>query len=153
MDLGELHHLGRRLRELAYEAMRDGVPSPLTRAQRAIQLDVREHPGTSVGEIAARTGFSQGHVSSSVAALRDLGRVHTATDPTERRRTLVSLTEENSARIARIRARDVTDLMTSLYSDIGADEAARVVAVLEDLHARLGATAGTATGTNGQERN
>jgi DNA-binding IclR family transcriptional regulator len=38
-----------------------------------VLIDVSEHADSSIGEIAARTGFPQSHVSASVARLRELG--------------------------------------------------------------------------------
>lgn len=52
--------------------------------------DVFEHPGSSISEITARTGFPQSHVSTAVATLRDLGAMMTEVDPLDRRRTLVA---------------------------------------------------------------
>lgn len=57
---------------------------------RSVLVDVYEHPGSSVSEITARTGFPQSHVSASVTRLRESGALVTTTDPADRRRTLVS---------------------------------------------------------------
>src|SRR5260370_31507142 len=57
---------------------------------RSVLVDVYEHPGSSVSEITARTGFPQSHVSASVTRLREAGALVTTTDPAHRRRTLVS---------------------------------------------------------------
>ncbi|MFI7008821.1 MarR family winged helix-turn-helix transcriptional regulator [Streptomyces sp. NPDC050145] len=138
MNLGELHRLGRHLEDLASEAMREGAPSKLNRAQRAIQSDIRENPDTSVGEIAARTGFSQGYVSTAIADLREMGRLETRRDPSEGRRTLVRLTEATTSRIEELRRRmSVEELLTDLQPDIEPDRIPHIVEVLKDLDQRL----------------
>src|SRR5215469_15091318 len=58
---------------------------------RMILIDIAEHPDSSVGEVASRTGFPQSHVSASVARLRELGALVTSSDPRDRRRTLTRL--------------------------------------------------------------
>ena len=62
---------------------------PLPASVRSVLLDVAQHPGSSVTEITARTGFPQSQVSASVARLAESGAVVTSPDPRDRRRTLV----------------------------------------------------------------
>src|SRR5258708_7658198 len=89
MNALELLVLGRRLMKIAGDAMpaagSDQVPSSV----RSVAIDVSEHQDTSIGEIAARTGFPQSHVSLAVARLKDGGVFVTTVDPRDRRRTLV----------------------------------------------------------------
>ena len=70
MNAVELYLLGRKLMKIAEEAL----PKPTTggppTSVRMILIHVAEHPDSSVGEIASRTGFPQSHVSASVARLR-----------------------------------------------------------------------------------
>jgi DNA-binding MarR family transcriptional regulator len=66
----------------------------LAMSVRSVLIDVIEHPGSAIGQIAERTGFPQSHVSASVDALRDGGAVTTTTDPDDRRRTLVRVAPE-----------------------------------------------------------
>ncbi len=96
----ELFILGRKLMKISEEAIpREGFRQ-LPTSVRSILMDVFEHPDTSVGEIAARTGFPQSHVSASVAKLRDEGAFVTAIDPADRRRTLVRRSPEVTKRAA-----------------------------------------------------
>ena len=96
----ELFLLGRKLMKLGEEAIPPGGFRALPTSVRSILLDVFEHPNTSVGEITARTGFPQSHVSASVAKLRDEGLFTTTIDPNDRRRTLVRRSPEVTRRAA-----------------------------------------------------
>jgi SAM-dependent methyltransferase len=85
----ELFLLGRRLMKIGEDALpRTGLDEFPT-SVRSIMLDVFEHPNSSVGEITARTGFPQSHVSASVARLQEAGVLVTSVDAEDRRRTLV----------------------------------------------------------------
>ncbi len=86
---------------------------------RLIVIDVGEHPDSSIGEIAARTGLPQSHVSQSVARLRARGALETTSDPRDGRRTLVRMAPGIAERATRFgsvpvdaalgEAMDVTD--------------------------------------------
>jgi DNA-binding MarR family transcriptional regulator len=86
----ELFLLGRKLMKLGEEAIPPSGFHQMPTSVRSVLVDVYEHPGSSVSEITARTGFPQSHVSASVARLREAGGLITTTDPADRRRTLVS---------------------------------------------------------------
>ncbi len=92
MNAGDLHRLARVLRDVALASTsRPGeavVPASLV----AVIEDVVDHPDSSVGEIARRTGLAQSMVSTTVVRLRDSHVLRTTTDVHDRRRTLVSLT-------------------------------------------------------------
>jgi DNA-binding MarR family transcriptional regulator len=137
MNVGRLHRVGRHLQEAAVRAMRDPNDADLSRAQLAIQGDVYLHPGTSVGEIAARMGFTQGHVSACLARLRDMGRVSTAPDPGQRRRTLVRLTPAAVRAIDKRITRGAEDLLAEILDDPTPARLRRTMAVLEDLDNHL----------------
>jgi DNA-binding transcriptional ArsR family regulator len=85
----ELLMLGRTLIKLGSAAMPVLGDESLPASVRSIRIDVTLHPDSSVGEIAARTGFPQSHVSASIARLQEHGAVTAAPDPRDRRRTLV----------------------------------------------------------------
>jgi DNA-binding MarR family transcriptional regulator len=86
----ELFLLGRKLMKLGEEAIPPSGFHQVPTSVRSVLVDVYEHPGSSVSEITARTGFPQSHVSASVTRLREAGALTTTTDPADRRRTLVS---------------------------------------------------------------
>src|SRR5947207_4856 len=71
---------------------------------RSILVDVFEHPNSSIGEITARTGFLQSHVSAAVARLRDGGAFVTTVDPQDRRRTRVRPAPEILRRATHLRS-------------------------------------------------
>jgi DNA-binding MarR family transcriptional regulator len=96
----ELFRLGRRLIRLGVSALPPSYFSELPTSVRIVLLDVFENPRATIGQIAARTGFPQSHVSAAVARLREMGVLETEVDPVDRRRTLV---EPSKAHIAEIR--------------------------------------------------
>ncbi|MFC7649112.1 MarR family transcriptional regulator [Streptosporangium lutulentum] len=84
----ELFLLGRTLMKIGEEAMpTEGIGDHSTgvRTVLIVVSDLREHPDSSVGEIAKRTGLPQSAVSAAVARLREAGSVVTMTDPGDRR--------------------------------------------------------------------
>lgn len=134
----ELALLGRTLMKLGEAAIpTDGIGSHGTSEQSVIIVaaDIRAHPGTPVKDIAARTGFPQSKVSACVARLREAGAVETATDPADRRRTLVSPAREVSPRVAEVRASDIDAVLTGVLADPGA--LGEVKAALEVLAGHL----------------
>ena len=50
-----------------------------------VLVDISMNPGSSIGEITARTGFPQSHVSASVARLRQQGVLETSIDAVDAR--------------------------------------------------------------------
>jgi DNA-binding MarR family transcriptional regulator len=109
-----------------------GVPTSV----RSIMIDVGEHPGTSIGEIAERTGFPQSHVSASVARLRELGALSTEVDPQDRRRTLTRVTPEVRQRARRASVPVDAELAGAL-NDPDPEELDAVIEALDGLSARL----------------
>jgi hypothetical protein len=85
----ELYLLGRRLMKLGVDAIPSSGFRELPASVRSVLVDALGHPGSSISDITARTGFPQSHVSASVAKLRELGALVTEADPADRRRTLV----------------------------------------------------------------
>jgi DNA-binding MarR family transcriptional regulator len=101
-------------------------------------VDAFEHPDSSVSELTTRTGFPQSHVSASVARLRDAGVLATAIDPQDRRRTLVRPSPEIRERAERMAAPQVDGVLTAALDSTDPDQAAEIVARLEDLARLLG---------------
>ncbi|MEV4258379.1 MarR family transcriptional regulator, partial [Spirillospora sp. NPDC049652] len=92
MNVTELYLLGRRLQKIAEAAIpTEGVGEHPTSTSTVLIVaeDIREHPGTTVTEIARRAGLVQSQVSNCVARLRDTGVVRAEPDPSDRRRTLL----------------------------------------------------------------
>jgi DNA-binding MarR family transcriptional regulator len=92
------------------------------------------HDGSSIGEIAERTGLPQSQVSAAVARLKEAGSVDTRPDPADRRRMLVRQASTVSARVTEVRATTIDD---ALAATLGTHDVADVVHLLETLAARL----------------
>lgn len=103
---------------------------------RSVLMDIYEHPGSSVSEITARTGFPQSHVSASVARLREVGGVITTTDPTDRRRTLAAPNPQVQRGLPSLAWEPVDAVVAKAIDSDDPGEAAKAVAALE-LLARL----------------
>ncbi|WP_416562651.1 MarR family winged helix-turn-helix transcriptional regulator [Nocardia testacea] len=136
----ELFLLGRTLMKIGEEAMpTQGLPqySTSVRSVLIVASDIVEHPGSAVGEIAARTGLPQSQVSGCVARLREAGAVVSEPDPADRRRVLIRQAPQASDRVDTVRA---TTIDTALAAALGTDdpeEVAGVVSALETLARRL----------------
>jgi DNA-binding MarR family transcriptional regulator len=91
VDAHDLFRLGRHLTRIAEEAMRSDDAPKTPPGVRLILIDIRDNPGSTIGEIAARTGLPQSYASDSVVRLREQGAVETWTDPADRRRTRVRI--------------------------------------------------------------
>src|SRR5215471_1522418 len=134
----ELFLLGRTLMKIGEEAIpTEGIKlSTSVRSVVIVLSDIIEHPDSSVGEIAARTGFPQSHVSASVARLRELGALVTSTDPRDRRRTLTRLAPGIRQRSRRAAVPVDSVLAAALGSSDPAD-VENVIEALDGLAAHL----------------
>jgi DNA-binding MarR family transcriptional regulator len=134
----ELFLLGRRLMKLGEEAIPSSGFRELTTSVQSVLVDAFSYPGSSVSEIALRTGFPQSHVSMSVARLRELGALKTEVDPADRRRTLVRAT---SAALQRGAERGSEPVDATLLAAMGAEateeDLARALAALDLLASAL----------------
>jgi DNA-binding MarR family transcriptional regulator len=136
MNAVELYLLGRKLMKLAEEALpKPGTGGPPT-SVRMILIDIAEHPDSSVGEIAFRTGFPQSHVSASVARLREFGALVTSIDPRDRRRTLTRVAPGIRQRSQRA-AVPVDSALSAALGSSDPTEVEEVIEALDGLAARL----------------
>ncbi len=90
MDAGDLHRLVRTLRRIAVEA----TTSPDEAAGVAdieVGEDLFRNAPTTVSQIVQRTGLAQSQVSRTVASMKDAGLVTARPDPTDGRRTVLTL--------------------------------------------------------------
>jgi len=132
----ELYLLGRRLMKIAEEALPKLPTGGPPTSVRMILIDIAEHPDSSVGEIASRTGFPQSHVSASIARLRELGALVTAIDPSDRRRTLTRLAPGIRQRSQRAEV-PVESVLAAALGPSGTSELEEVIEALDGLAARL----------------
>jgi DNA-binding MarR family transcriptional regulator len=137
MEAIELVDLGRRITRIGEEAMR-GKRGPGMPAGRALVLrDVFANPGCSVNDIVARTGLPQGYVSECVAKLREDEMVETATDPSDRRRTLVSFGRKHGARVIKAGAVPVESALASALGERDPEALSQLIDALANLARRL----------------
>jgi DNA-binding MarR family transcriptional regulator len=147
----ELFLLGRKLMKMGEEAIPPSGFHKMPTSVRSVLIDVYEHPGSSVSEITARTGFPQSHVSASVTRLRQAGGLITTTDPADRRRTLVSPNPAIQRRLPSMAWVPVDDVLARAIGTSDQGQVSEAVAALEllarlltpDAPARLPSTAGS----------
>jgi DNA-binding MarR family transcriptional regulator len=136
----ELFLLGRTLMKIGEEAMPTegiGEHSTSVRTVLIVVSDIRGHPDTSVGEVAARTGLPQSAVSAAVARLKTVGALETMTDPRDRRRSLIRESPKVSDRVAEVRAAPVDDALSTALDTDDRQDVAETLAMLEELARRL----------------
>jgi DNA-binding MarR family transcriptional regulator len=138
MNAGELHHLSRTLREIATDATTVRGQAPPSAGDLAVVEDVAANPGTSIGEIASRTGFAQSMVSRIVAAMRDTGVFLAEPDPADRRRVLISVDAKAQARPLHQRAaRSIEPALRRRMRGAPPARIARAAKLISDLDALL----------------
>jgi DNA-binding transcriptional ArsR family regulator len=133
----ELYLLGRRLMKLGEDAIPSAGFRELPASVRSVLVDALGHPGSSISDITARTGFPQSHVSASVAKLRELGALVTEVDPTDRRRTLVQPGAGVMRRASQRASVPVDETIAAALGADGGDGLAEVLAALDLLARRL----------------
>jgi DNA-binding MarR family transcriptional regulator len=136
----ELFLLGRTLMKIGEEAMpTEGIGDQTTSVRTVLIVvsDLRGHPDTTVGEIAARTGLPQSAVSASIARLRGVGAVTSETDPRDRRRTIIKEVREDSDRVTRVRDTPVDAALAAALATDDPERVGQTVAILEELAERL----------------
>jgi DNA-binding MarR family transcriptional regulator len=136
MDGRQMHRLGKRLVQLA--AAVTGAPGEirLTLGDAAVLEEVLEDPSISIKEIHERTGFSQGHVSASVARLRERRLLETAPDGGSawRSNTRAQASDYALQTISRHQARPVDEAVVRAVGDPSqARRAIRLMAELADI--------------------
>ncbi|WP_225802436.1 helix-turn-helix domain-containing protein [Streptomyces sp. NK15101] len=117
MDLALLGRTLMKLGEASIPTGGIGAHGTSTQSVIIVAADVKAHPGTSVKDIAARTGFPQSKVSACVARLREAGAVESRTDPSDRRRTLITPSRTTSPRVAEVRSADVDGVLALVLED------------------------------------
>lgn len=147
VDAGELHRLGRHLLALSRTVSGQAGDLTLVPGQEAVLEDLLRHPDSTVSEIRDRTGFTQSHVSASVARLRDHGLVQAAADPSDGRRTRLRTTEATTHAIINRARRTIDD---TIATTVGPNQAGRVLELLDEL-ARILQPRGTTPTPTDQE--
>ena len=138
MNAGDLHKLARVLRAIATAATAEAGEAPPSAGDIAIVEDIAGHEGTSIGEIARRTGLAQSLVSTTVAAMRDAGVVSTSPDPADRRRLSVRIDARARTHVLRARAAEpVEPALRAHLPDASDEELDRLLELLDAVADRL----------------
>lgn len=135
----ELFLLGRTLMKIGEEALPTeglGDQPGSVRTVLIVVSDVRAHPGSAIGEIAARTGLPQSAVSAAVTRLRRAGAVVTGPDPRDRRRLLLRPAPQVSGRMDEVRSASI-DTALAKALDTDPQHVAEVAALLHELARHL----------------
>lgn len=130
MYFRDLFILGRALTDVAFRAT-GAAEQGLSASEFAVLQDVFEHEPTPISAIVARTGVAQSRVSTAVQHMTDRGWLMTRSDPSDRRKTMVGVTEKVRAEGARIRELDVGEALAPLFDGCDADQREWAVAALE----------------------
>ncbi len=148
VDAGELHRLGRRLIALSRIASGQAGDLTLVPGQEAVLEDLLRHPDSTISEIRDRTGFTQSHVSASVARLRDHGLIQATADPRDGRRTRLRTAEATTHAIVKRAGRTIDD---TIATTVGPNQADRVLELLDELVRTLQPRGTTPTPSTDQE--
>ncbi|MEV0589601.1 MarR family transcriptional regulator [Nonomuraea sp. NPDC050310] len=136
----DLFLLGRTLMKIGEEALpTEGIGEQPASARTVLIVvsDVRGHPGSAVGEIAARTGLPQSAVSAAVARLREADAVITEPDPRDRRRLLIRPAPQISDRVGQVRATSIDAALAKALDTTDPQRVAEVTTLLEELARHL----------------
>ena len=107
--------------------------APVSAGDLAIVEDVAHHRGTSIGEVAQRTGLAQSLVSTTVARLGDAGVIEVDADPSDRRRTRIGVSAAARELFAARAARPIDPAIRQALPDASGAEIARVEKLLDEL--------------------
>jgi DNA-binding MarR family transcriptional regulator len=111
----ELTALLRRGRALSWEIAREVHPHLEPNAY-GLLLWLRRSGSTRLTDLAARLGIGKGTLSRQIHGLESLGLVRRDPDPTDRRATQLSLTEEGTRRFDAARAARLGQIRRTLES-------------------------------------
>lgn len=134
MNAAQLHKLSRCLRELALEVSGEEGEARVSVSELAIIEDVANHPNTSIGDSAKRTGLAQSLVSRTVAAMRDAGVFTTDTDPADGRKLRVTIDSKTRSRLFRERGnRSIEEKLAQALPNTTPSDLKKAVTMLENL--------------------
>jgi len=112
---------------------RDGVRRDVSPASRAVLTHLAHSGPLSIGDAAAHFGRSQSAVSELVTQLENNGLVERRPDETDRRRTLVWLTDDGRAELRRDESVLGHELLERAIERLATGEIERALVILNDL--------------------
>lgn len=133
----ELFLLGRKLAKMGFETIPSSAVHAFPPSATAVLIDVLESPNSSIGEIAKRTELPQSQVSAAATLLEDHGLLETASDPDDRRRTLVRGAPGVARKIGSKVDVPIDQTIADALASDSSDDVAEVVEALEMLALRL----------------
>jgi DNA-binding MarR family transcriptional regulator len=132
MYFKDLYILGRALTDVAFRAT-GAAEQGLSASEFAVLQDVFDHEPTPISAITSRTGVAQSRVSTAVQHLAHRGYVMTRSEPSDRRKTIVEVTEMVRTEGARVRQLDISQALAPVFDGCDAAEREWVMSALERL--------------------
>ena len=120
------------LLRLARELRKETETLGVTARQVTLLWLIRKSPGLSLRELAAEEGISAPALSGYVDRLERAGLIERVRDPDDRRRVGLTLTEEGSRLLRRVRARR-TSWLAERLRELEPEEITAVEAAIEPL--------------------
>jgi DNA-binding MarR family transcriptional regulator len=139
MELNHLICVGRRLTQSGHLAARLTFPG-LVGAESVVLADLLGQRFSTVTEIAQRIGYTQGRVSTAVAALREAGLVGSRVDEKDGRKTVLFASELGSSLGEDQPDQIAEGILDHILSGVAESEREMIKHALEILHDALKAT-------------
>ena len=115
MNLAELYYVGKVLQECATVGMRSVGESQLSTTEMMVAETLFAVGPCTIGAIAHRTGYAQSRVSTVVSALHARGLLMVQTDPRDRRRTIVALSDAALGEARRVSAQSARAVLEASF--------------------------------------
>ncbi len=136
-DAARLAELLGDVRRLFKEKVTTWANSPGVPLTTVVMLrEVARDPGVGVSILGRRTGFSKGYVSSTVEQMEEEGLLHKTAHPKDQRCLQIRLTQSGRELLDRLEGQ-YGAFWAELLHEVPDDEAAQIIAALEQLRARL----------------
>jgi MarR family 2-MHQ and catechol resistance regulon transcriptional repressor len=132
VKLVELIWLGQQLAEVGRRQLQESLPG-VPMAEIVVMYDLIDHAPSAITGIAQRTGYAQSRVSSAVAGLAERGWVQIEADPSDGRRTIVVIAEQDRPGIKAAQAPTESHLVNELLDGVPSPRRPELMAALEDL--------------------
>ncbi|MGC4191349.1 MAG: helix-turn-helix domain-containing protein [Thermomicrobiales bacterium] len=133
MNLAELYYVGKVLQECATIGMRSVGESELSTTEMMVAETLFALGPSTIGAIAQRTGYAQSRVSTVVSALHARGLLSVQTDPRDRRRTIVALSEQTLDEARRVSAQSARPVLEASFPNAAREQIDELVCAAEAL--------------------
>ncbi|MGB3329534.1 MAG: MarR family winged helix-turn-helix transcriptional regulator [Thermomicrobiales bacterium] len=133
MNLAELYYVGKVLQECATVGMRSVGESQLSTTEMMVAETLFAVGPCTIGAIAHRTGYAQSRVSTVVSALHARGLLMVQTDPRDRRRTIVALSDSALGEARRVSAQSARAVLEASFPHASREQLDGLVGAAESL--------------------